>query len=87
MAISLMHGLLESEASFLLHVGSPRRQDYGSLHWSSPLPFCVCLVVVGLILSERLHVFDSHGWHTVLPWVLNKNHLNPKYHSVLVCIC
>ena len=72
LVISLMRGLLESEASFLLHVGSPSRQDYGNLHSSSPLPFRVRLAVVGLILSERLQVFHSHGWHTLLPWALHK---------------
>lgn len=64
--------LPESEASFLLHVGNPSRQSYGSLQSGCLLPFHVHLAVRGLILSGRLQVSRSHGWHTLLPRALDK---------------
>lgn len=77
-----MCGLLEGESPFLLQMGSPRGQDYGNLHSSSPLSFRVRLAVVGLKLSERLRVFHSHSWHTLLAWALDKRESKSQ---ILLC--
>lgn len=49
---------------------------------SSLLALRVRLAVVGLILSERLRVFHSHGWHMLLPWALAKRESNSQ---ILLC--
>lgn len=76
--------LAESEASFLFHVGNPSRLNCSSLQSGSPLPFRVCLAVGSLILNERLQVSHSHGWHTLLPWALDKRESKSQ---ISLCPC